>query len=429
MMNKNFEGKKLLILGGITMACDIVKSAQKMGAYVVVADYLEDSPAKQVADEGVLINALDVDAIVDYCRKASIDGVTTGFVDILLQPCYEVCQRLGLPCYLTPKMIELSTNKVAFKETCKQYGVPVPQTYFVGGHISDETYASIKYPVFVKPLDSSGSRGAGVCNNKEELDMRFSEAVSYSASGNAIIEDYITGREFLLDYIAVNGKYRLFSMFDRHMTPDRSSAVNFSNISISPSKYIDTYLSTVNDKVINMFKSLGFTDGVLFLQGYCSAEKITFFEMGCRLGGSYYNHQRACFGYNALDMVVNCALTGKMTDEIDRIPADVARYKGKYALDCNYLLKGSDETIAEIRGIDKISGMPCLVELQQFHEVGYHYVKDRTVDKPIANAEIVLESQEDVIEKVNYINEVFDVVNERGESLLITKLNPEELFK
>lgn len=424
-----FKGKKLLILGGIKMACDIVKSAQAMGAYVVVADYLEDSPAKKIADEAVLINALDVDAIVDYCCKAHIDGVTTGFVDILLQPCYEVCQKLGLPCYLTPKMIELSTNKEAFKEACNQYCIPVPQTYLVGSEITDEIYASIKYPVFVKPLDSSGSRGAGVCNNREELDMRFSEAISYSASGNAIIEDYITGREFLLDYIAVNGEYRLFSMFDRHMTPDRSSAVNFSNISISPSQYIETYLSIVNDKVINMFKSLGFTDGVLFLQGYSSGEKITFFEMGCRLGGSYYNHQRACFGHNALDMVVNCALTGRMTDKMDEIPVDVARYKGKFALDCNYLLKGSDETIAEIRGIEEIKKMPCLVELQQFHEVGYHYVKDRTVDKPIANAEIVLESREDVIEKVNYINKVFDVLNERGESLLITKLNPEELFK
>ena len=121
IQNDRFVGKKLLILGGIQMACDIVKSAQAMGAYVVVADYLEDSPAKKIADEAVLINALDVDAIVDFCRKEHVNGVTTGFVDILLQPCYEVCQRLGLPCYLTSQMIELSTNKIAFKEACKKY--------------------------------------------------------------------------------------------------------------------------------------------------------------------------------------------------------------------------------------------------------------------------------------------------------------------
>lgn len=427
-MQKVFEGKKILLLGGVKLACDIVKSAQNMGAYVVVADYNEDSPAKQIANEAILMNALDVDALVNYCRNAHIDGVTTGFVDILLQPCFEVCKRLGLPCYMTPKMIEVSTNKAAFKEACKLYGVPVPQTYFLGNSIPEEIYESIHYPVFVKPLDASGSRGAGVCYNREELDARFYDAISFSSSGNAIIEDYITGTEFLLDYIAVNGEFRLLSMFDRYMTPDRNSAVNYSNISISPSKYIDKYLSLINEKVIRMFKGLGFTDGVLFMQGYFSADKITFYEMGCRLGGSFYNHQRACLGYNALDMIVNYAFTGKMTNELDEIPSDIARYKSKFALDCNYLLKGSDETIAEIRGIEEIKSLPCCVEFQQFHDVGYHYIKDRTVDKPIANAEIVLDSREDVIEKVNYINNTFDVLNERGESLLMTKLAPEVLF-
>ena len=426
---KEFEGKKLLILGGVKLECDIVKQAHKMGAYVAVADYYTDSPAKQIADEAVLIDAMDVDALVDYCRSAHIDGVTTGFVDILLQPCYEVCQRLGLPCYLTSRMIEVSTNKAAFKEACMQYGVPVPQTYLIGGSISEDIFAKVQYPVFVKPLDSSGSRGAGVCYNREELDARFAEAISYSASGNTIIEDYITGREFLLDYIAVDGEYRLLSMFDRYMTPDRGSAVNWSNISMAPSRVIDYYLEEINPKVISMFSELGFTDGLLFMQGYSSGEKITFFEMGCRLGGSYYNHQRAVLGYNALEMVVNFAFTGKMTKDIFSIPIDVAKYKGKFALDCNFLLKGSDETIAEIRGIKEIEGMPCCVELQKLHDVGYHYMKDRTVDKPIANAEIVVNSKEEVIEKVNYINKTFDVLNDKGESLLITKLNPKELFK
>ena len=280
----------------------------------------------------------------------------------------------------------------------------------------------------MKPLDSSGSRGAGVCYNREQLDARFAEALSYSVSHNAIIEDYITGREFLLDYIAVDGEFRLLSMFDRYMTPDRGSAVNYSNISMTPSRVIDKYLSDINDKVIKMYRGLGFTDGVLFMQGYADGEKITFFEMGCRLGGSYYNHQRACLGHNAIDMVVRFALSGKMTNEIESIPVDIAKYKGKFALDCDYLLKGSDETITKIVGLEEIRKMNNVVEIQQFHDVGYHYVKDRTVDKCIVDVEMVCDSKEEVIEKVNYINGIFDVFNERGESLLMSKLDPTELF-
>ena len=48
---KEFEGKKLLIIGGVRLACDIVRRAQEMGAYVIVADYDENSPAKIIADK------------------------------------------------------------------------------------------------------------------------------------------------------------------------------------------------------------------------------------------------------------------------------------------------------------------------------------------------------------------------------------------
>lgn len=425
---KEFEGKKLLVLGGFTLACDIVRAAQNMGAFVIVADYNPDSPAKKIANKFALISTLDIDALEKFCREEGVDGVTTGFVDILLKPCYELCHRLGLPCYMTPKMIEVSTNKVEFKTECNKYGVPVPQTYLVGGEITDEIYQKINYPVFVKPLDSSGSRGAGVCYNKQELDARFEEALSYSVSHNAIIEDYITGRDFLLDYIAVDGEFRLLSIFDRFVTKDRGSAINYANISMAPSNSIDYYLNNINDKCIEMFKELGFKDGLLFMQGYADGEKITFFEMGCRLGGSFYNHEKACLGYDALDMVVRYAFTGKMVDDINKIPVDVAKYRNKYALDCNYLLAGTDETVAKIVGADKLKAMKSCISTIQYHDIGYHYTKDRTVDRPIYTVEIVAETKEQVCQDVDYINDVFDVLNPEGKSILISKFNPRDLF-
>lgn len=427
-MNREFVGKKLLIIGGTKTECDIVRYAKAAGVYTIVADYDSSSPAMKVADKAVLISALDVDALVEFCEREKVDGVITGFVDILLRPYMEVCKRLNLPCYITEKMLSMSTNKVEFKTTCNKYDVPVPQTYLVGNIIEGNVLEKISYPVFVKPLDGSGSRGAGICRNEDELRVRFQEAVDYSASGNAIIEDYITGREFLLDYIAVNGEFRLLSIFDRFMASDRGSAVNYSTISMSPSKAVDFYLENINDKVINMFKREGFADGVLFMQGYYDGNRVMFFEMGCRLGGSYFNHEQACLGYNAMDMIIRYALTGKMVENIKIIDIESAKYK-KYALDCNYLLKGFDETVVSILGMDKVENLPECIEIQKYHDVGYHYRKDRTVDRPIMVAEIVADSKEDVIRLVNYINHVFDVFNEKGESLLMDKLAPETLFQ
>lgn len=423
---REFEGKKLLVLGGVKLACDIVEHAKKMGAYVVVADYNVDSPAKAVADEGVLIDAMNVDALVEFCKNNAIDGVTTGFVDILMPIAYEVCKKLNLPCYWTPKMLSMATNKINFKSTCQKYDIPVPRTYLIGSELDKTVLEKVSYPVFVKPLDASGSRGAGVCYNEAELTAQFADALSYSSSNNAIVEDYITGTEFLLDYIGVNGEWRLLSMFDRYMCDDRGSAINYSNISIAPAKKIDNYLSTINDRVTKMFENLGFKDGLIFLQGHTNGDKITFYEMGSRLGGSFYDLEQAYLGYNPVDMIVRCALTGRMVDDISSIPADVANF-GKVAVVCNYLLKGTDETIHEILGVDEMKKIPSYVAFILQRGVGFHYTADRTVDKPVICVYLLADTLEQAKKDINRLNEVFDVRNAEGKSLLMKKYNPDNL--
>lgn len=425
-MSKEFKGKKLLILGAITLICDIVKRAQEMGVYTIVADYYTDSPAKKIADESVLIDATDVDAIVKYCKSNHVDGITTGFVDALMPACYEACKRLELPYYATPKMLSMSTNKVDFKETCLKYGIPVPQTYLIANEIPQTLYEKINYPVFVKPLDSSGSRGAGVCYSKEDLDRQFADAVSFSPTQNAIIEDYITGREFLLDYIAVDGEFRLLSMFDRYMCSDRDSARNYANISMAPSKAIKNYLDYMNGKIISMFKDLGFTDGLIFLQGHTEGNKITFYEMGCRLGGSFYNLEQKCIGYNPIDMIIRYALSGKMINDINMISPRIAEFN-QFAFSYNCLLGGSEETIASIKGLDIIEDLPSYVTSIQQRGIGTFYRKDGIVDKPLITIYLANSDFEQAKFDIYRLNQEIEAFNAEGKPLLMERFDPENL--
>lgn len=425
-MKKEFEGKKLLVIGAIETLCPVVRAAQKMGAYVVVADYNEDAPAKRIADEAVLIDALNVDAIVDYCKDSHIDGVMTGFVDILMSAYYEVCRRLDLPGYMTPNMIEMSTNKVKFKETCKRYGLNVPKTYVEANVITDEDYKRINYPVFVKPLDASGSRGADVCYNQEQLEKQFTKARDFSKSNTAVVEDYVIGTEFLLNIMAENGEYRVLSFFDRFKSADRGNTMNFSNVAYAPSTSIDFYYEEVHPKVVNMFKSEGFRDGIFFLQGFTTGNKITFFEMGCRLGGAYPQMEEVGMGYNAFDMVVRYALTGKMVPNIEQIPLDSAKYK-KIALDCNFLLKKDEVMIAKVVGLDKVKKLPSYVDVEFLVPEGTYFGKSRVVDNPVMSIYMLENSMDDAKKTLAYINGVLDVVDENGDSVLSMKYDPELL--
>ncbi len=427
-MIMDFTGKKLLILGGINLACDIVLRAKQMGIYVIVADYNIDSPAKKIADEGVLIDAMNVDALVSFCKDNSVDGVMTGFIDILLKPCMEVCNRLNLPCYLTDSMIELSTNKIVFKETCELYNVPVPHTYLVGDTLTEDILREVKYPVFVKPLDSSGSRGAGVCYNREDLEVRFENAITYSPTNNAIIEDFIQGREFLMNIIAQDGDYRMISMFDRYSCSDRGAAINYANLSKGPSLSIDSYYGVLEDKVINMFRSCGFKDGLFFLQGYSNDGTITFFEMGCRLGGSYYDLESECIGIDPIKLLISYAFTGRMIDNITDLPSTIGNYNCM-GVCVNYLLSSSDkeETIYRIDGVNDIMKMSSCIHCEQRHREGDTYKIDKTIDKPILCVYLKVDNLDQLISEVDYMNSVFDVYNKDGQSLLKEKFCPELL--
>ncbi len=425
-MKKEFEGKKLLVLGGITLACCIVRKAQEMGAYVAVADYYADSPAKKIADEAVLLDATDVKAIVAWCRENQINGVTTGFVDILMPVCYEVCKELGLPYYATPKMLSMSTNKVDFKKTCEQFGVPVPKTYLIGNELTEEVIREIEYPVFVKPMDASGSRGAGACYDRDSLEAQLAEALSFSSSGNAIVEACSTGREFLLDYVGVDGEFRLLSMFDRYMSPDRGTAINYSNVCLAPSKAIENYYREINPRILKMFRELGFRDGLIFLQGHADGEKITFYEMGCRLGGSFFELEEAVLGLNPVEMTVRYALSGRMLDHINQIRERSAAFQ-KTAMVANYLLQGDNDTVAKIEGVDKVKALDSYVSLIQQRGIGFHIKKDRTVDKAILSFYMVADSADQIKSDLKYMNEVIKVMNKTGDSLLSEKYDPDQL--
>ena len=426
MLMKEFEGKKLLVLGGIKYECDIVEHAQQLGAYTIVADYDTDSPAKKIADKAVLIDATNVSKIVEFCREEKVDGITTGFVDILLPGWMEMCKQLNLPCYLTPKMLSMSTDKIDFKRTCEQYGVPVPKTLYVGKELPKDIVTSFIYPVFVKPLDASGSRGCGVCNNEAELMVQFKDAISYSPTQTGIVEEYLQGREFLLDYIGVNGDFRLLEMFDRYMGRDRLSARNFSNVSLAPSFAIDNYYTNVDAKVRNMFKNLGFKDGLIFMQGHIDKGKITFYEMGCRLGGSFFDLEQACLGFNAVDMIIRHALTGEMLPDIDMIACNAAKFK-KFAAVNNFLLAGGNETIYKIQGIEKALKLPSYVKSIQYREEGLYYVQDSIVDKPVISIYFTGNNLCEIKEGIRYLNDNFEVTNRDGKSLLMAKINPDDL--
>ena len=409
-------GKRLLYLGGIKRAQYVVERAKELGIYVVVADYNEDSPAKKVADEGVLVDAMDVDALVMLCKEKNIDGIMTGYADILMPICKKVASIMGFSCYYTDSLLRASTDKTSFKELCNMYDVPVPSTYSVDSLDYKAKALSIDYPVFIKPSDASGSRGANACYCAEEFVRNYEYALKFSKKGSVVVEELLQGTEFILDYLIVNGNPYLLSFADRYTSDKTRIAINSPNLMILPSKYLEQYKETVDKKVCKLLKECGIKDGLVFFQGYASPTKIVFYEMGCRLGGTWPYIDEYFLHMNPLDMLFNQALNDKMIDP--KYEKQITPFFSGFAGIVYFLSNKKEGVISETKGIEQLDSMPGVVNVMIFYNKGDSFNCERQTDVRFLSVHVVANTISELEKRINDIYSCVDYLDAEFNSLL-----------
>ena len=362
-MSNKLRGKRLLILGGMRISCEIVRKAKAMGIYTLVADYnrLEDSPGKQIADEAVELSVIDIDAVVDYIKTNAIDGVFVGFNDMLLPYYAEICRRTGLPCYGTKDQFETLIAKDQYKALCRQFGVPTIPEY----DINDK---NIKYPVLVKPVDSSGSRGITICHNRQELEVAVKIGKQASKTGKILIERYMDGREVTVFWTFQNGNYYLSALGNRHVKHNQGTDVIPLPVGYSfPSIYLPKYRAEVEENCKRMFHHLGIKDGMMFMQCKVEGDTCYVYDLGYRLTGSLeYKILERVSGYNPLEMMIEFALTGQMGEESIADKA-IPEFKTP-AFNVSCLC--APGTIKEILGIEEVKAMPEVEDVVIAHTPG-----------------------------------------------------------
>ena len=365
----NLQGKRLLILGGMRLSCEIVYKAQSMGIYTLVADYnkIEDSPGKQIADEAVDLSVTDVDAVVRYVKDSAVDGVLVGFNDMLLPYYAEICQEAGLSCYGTKEQFEILIAKDKYLALCRQFDIPTIPEY-------DLNDKKIKYPVLVKPVDGSGSRGITICNNRSDLERAVVIGRKFSKTGKVLIERYMSGQEVTVFWTFQHGNYYISALANRHIKQNQGEGVIPLPIGYTfPSVYLPKYRAEVEANCKRMFHHLGLKDGVLFMQ--CKVEDGTcyVYDIGYRLTGTleYRLLEQVC-GYNPLQMMICLALTGKM-GEVSVASKAIPEFN-KPAFNVTCLC--APGTIKEITGVDEVKKMPEVVDAVIAHNPGETITKE-----------------------------------------------------
>jgi len=417
----DLKGKKLLLLGGIRLTTNIVKRAQELGVYVIITDYLIDSPAKQIADESYLISTTDVAAVVELAKRLKVDGVFTAYIDSMLLYCQQVCEKLNLPFYATSEQIDIMTNKDKFKKICIANRLQVVKEYELNHQINDKEISNIQYPVVVKPADSAGGKGIFICYTEKELRKRYLESLSFSKRKKVLVEEYMTNEQVLMYYTIQDGYVSLSAMCDRYTNKEQRGFASIPTAYIFPSKYLADFKNVDHQKVINLIQSMNIKNGVLSLQAFMHQGRVCIHEIGFRFGGSQaHKIIKELNGIDTVEMMIRHSLTGEMKGysikDLDKPEFDMWA--------CKLTPIARRGKILKIKGFDKIATLPEIFDIAHVHKKGDTITHIGTLDQVISRIFIKANTKSELAKIIEEINTKIEVEDEKGENMLLEPFNP-----
>lgn len=410
---KSLKGKKILILGGTAPCVHVTRFAKEMGAYVYVADEkTEKGPAKQLADEAVVISTNDYDTLLAFIKENNIDGVLTGPGEFNIVNAMTVSKMAGLPFYCNKEQWDICQDKRHFKDFCKQYGLPGVPEYAV-----EDVLAEKDFPVIVKPVDGCSSRGINICHNQEEYAKAKEAALTASKSRKILVEKYVDNGGVTIDakYVVVDGRFHLEAIGDRHVL----NGGLITAISFYPSKYREAFMEQVDPYVEKAFTAIGLKNGAFFFQAIPDGDKIYIYEMGLRVsGGMIYNMTEATSGNNTLKMLIHYGATGMMCEKKDEEMID-ASFNGKVASTMAFPLRTGK--IGSFSGFDEVAKYPGVIDLTRYYNEGDEILPKyvNTLDQLFARIMVSADSKSELMSKIGRIRRKTSVKNVDGEEMII----------
>ena len=419
-MAKEFEGKKLLILGGNPETSALVQLANDMGIKTIVASYRANDDAKKYAWKSSMVDGFDVPGLIALAREEAVDGVLVGVADMLVPSYCKVCDALNLPCYATQQIVDVFAFKDVFKATCESYGIHGIPEYYLDVEIKPEDVAKIKFPVMIKPVDSSSGMGMTVVYSAKELPAAVEKALSVSSKKRFIVERYMDGVEDMgMYYTFKDGVCTASCIYDRYTTDEQPGLARVCLGGTYPSKHMDEYFSRMHKNALRMFKEIGIKNGVLMLSAFYENGEFYVYDTGFRLQGEAPHFIiKHIQGFDQREMLIRFALTGSEGD-FDLEEKDDTMLRGKQAATIWFLSKAGK--IAKIEGLDKLADDKRVITIVQRFNEGDE-VKDEwigTEKQVFARLYLCADNKEQMKDAINEYQKKVKVMDDKGNNLLL----------
>jgi len=208
--------KKLAIIGASFGQKPLFIKAKEMGIETHCFAWDEDAVCKEIADHFHPISVMDNEKILEVCQKIKIDGVCTIATDLCVPAVSYVAEKMGLTGNRYKDSLA-AVNKYLMRQAFLKSGVNVPRFTKTKSE-KDIELKGYNYPLIVKPTDRGASIGVMKVEKEVELGQAVKRAIELSFLKEAIIEEYIYGKEVCVLSISWNGKHYHLDIQDKETT-------------------------------------------------------------------------------------------------------------------------------------------------------------------------------------------------------------------
>ena len=127
----NGKSPVAIVLGGTNPHIELINQLKQRGYFVVLADYLENPPARSVADLHDRASTMDQDAILELAKKHDAKLVITACVDQAnITACF-VAEKLGLTHPYSYEIAQKITNKGFMKQVMSEHHILTTKFYYL----------------------------------------------------------------------------------------------------------------------------------------------------------------------------------------------------------------------------------------------------------------------------------------------------------
>lgn len=304
--------KKFAVIGASYLQEPLVRKAKELGLYTICFAWADGATCKDICDKFYDISIIEKEQILKICQQEQIDGIATIASDVAAPTVAYVAQNMRLVSN-TSQAAVLANNKYMMRNALYRAGVSCPEYSMLtkedlmNGNAM-KALEKLEFPIIVKPSDRSGSLGVTRVDAMPEFIPALEKALSVSFRGEAMVEEFIQGREISVEFISYKGKHYPLQITDKVTTetPHFVELAHHQPAALASGQFEKIF--AITEKALN---ALGITNGASHSEYRITEDGcIVVMEIGGRMGGDFIGSDlvRLSTGYDYVKGVIDVAL-------------------------------------------------------------------------------------------------------------------------